>query len=207
MIVDLSWPLGQSVNSYISDDSASVDYISIDTVVQRVKHHGLGCLMAKLDLEHAYKHIVVRPKDWDLLGATISPTDDPTLNSTSYYVDCVEAQIFNKYATGLEFIMRQNGVSCVEHYLNDFFTCGDALSTECAANLQQMLLTCADLGFSVQATKVQGPTTELEFLGIVVDSVKMELCISKERLSDIISDLREFQGKRSCRKRDLLSLS
>ena len=34
----------------------------------------------------------------------------------------------------------------------------------------------------------------------------MELHISKERLSDIISDLREFQGKRSCRKGDLLSL-
>ena len=176
VIVDLSWPPGQSVNSYISDDSASVDYISIDTVVQRVKHHGSGCLMAKLDLEHAYKHSKVRPKhskvrpkDWDLLGTTISPRDDPTLNSTSYYVDCLlpfglrsAAQIFI-YATGLEFIMRQNGVSCVEHYLDDFFTCGDALSTECVVNLQQMLLTCADLGFSVQPTKVQGPTTELEF--------------------------------------------
>ena len=109
------------------------------------------------------------PKDWDLLGTTISPRDDPTLNSTSYYVDCLlpfglrsAAQIFI-YATGLEFIMRQNGVSCVEHYLDDFFTCGDALSTECVVNLQQMLLTCADLGFSVQPTKVQGPTTELEF--------------------------------------------
>ena len=105
------------------------------------------------------------------------------------------AQIFNNYATGLELIMRQNRVSCVEHYLDDFFTCGDALSTECASNLQQMLITCADLGFLVQPTKVQGPTTELEFLGIVVDSVKMELRISKERLLDIISELREFQGK------------
>ena len=35
-----------------------------------------------------------------------------------------------------------------------FFACGDALSSECASDLQQMLLTCADLGFSVQPTKV-----------------------------------------------------
>ena len=103
--------------------------MSIDTVVQRVKHHGLICLISKLDLENAYKHIVVRPKDWDLLRTMISPRDNPTLNSTSYYVDCVlpfglrsAAQIFNKYDTGLEFIMRQNGVYGVEHYLDDFFT-------------------------------------------------------------------------------------
>ena len=91
-----------------------------------------------------------------------------------------------------------------EHYLDDFFTCGDALSTECAANLQQMLLTCADLGFSVQPTKVQGPTTELEFLGIVVDSVKMDYVSQKKGCQ--ITDLCEFQGKRSFRKRDLLTL-
>ena len=154
---------------------------------------------------------ILWPKDWEMLGTTISPRDDPTLNSTSYYVDCVlpfglrsAAQIFNKYATGLEFIMkhtglefimRQNGVSCVEHYLDAFFICGDARSTECASSLPQMLLTYADLGFSVQPTNVQGPTAELEFLGIVVDSVKMELRISLERLSDIISKLRKFQGK------------
>ena len=51
MIVELSWLLGHSVNSYISDDNASVNYISIDTVVQRDTLHGLGCLIAKLDLE------------------------------------------------------------------------------------------------------------------------------------------------------------
>ena len=102
--------------------------------------------------------------------------------------------------------MRQNGVSCVEHYLDDFFACGDALSFECASNLQQILLTSADLGFSVPPTNVQGPTTELEFLEIVVDSVKMELRISQERLTNIISELREIQGKKSYRKSDLLSL-
>ena len=59
------------------------------------------------------------------------------------------------------------------------------LSSECASNLQQMLLTCADLRFSVQPTKVQGPISELEFLGILLDFVKMELPISQERLSNI----------------------
>ena len=89
MIVELSWTPGHSVNSYISDDSASVNYISIDRVVQRDTLHGLGCLIAKLDLEDTYKNIVVRPKDWDLPGTMISPRDDPILNSMSYYVDCV----------------------------------------------------------------------------------------------------------------------
>ena len=44
------------------------------------------------------------------------------------------ARYFNMYADGLQYAMTGNGVSVVEHYLDDFFTCGDGDSMECEAN-------------------------------------------------------------------------
>ena len=65
-----------------------------------------------------------------------------------------------------------------------------------------MKQTCKDIRFSLQPTKVIGPTNVLEYLGIEVDSDKMELKISNERLCETTS----CQNKRVCTKRQLLSL-
>ena len=207
VIHDLSWPPGQSVNDGISID-CSMNYINIDTIAQLVKANGQNSLMAKLDLEDAYKHIVVRPADWDLLGSTWK------INSNKvYFVDTVlpfglksAPKLFNLFADALEYSMKKQGCSIVTHYLDDFFTCGPRNSSICGTNLNIMKQTCKDIGFSLQPTKVIGPTSVLEYLGIVVDSDKMELKISNERLCETTNELSKWQNKRVCTKRQLLSL-
>ena len=59
------------------------------------------------------------------------------------------AILFNPFADGLEYVMKQNGVSRVLHYLDDFFTCGAPESAECELNLKTMLYTCDSLGMPV----------------------------------------------------------
>ena len=46
------------------------------------------------------------------------------------------------FATALEFIMSQNGVPDIVHYLDDYFTCGPAQIDVCKSNLDSMLRTC-----------------------------------------------------------------
>ena len=67
---------------------------------------------------------------------------------------------------------------------------------------------CIDTGFSLQLSKVVPPTTCIEVLGIIVDSVSMELQISEERLLETIKELKKWQNRHGCKKRkkDLLSL-
>ena len=212
VIHDLSWPPGHSVNDFITED-CSLEYINMDTIAKLVKQSGTGSLLAKLDLEDAYKHILVRPQDWDLLGSTWLETDKNGVGHIVYYVDTVlpfglrsAPKLFDLFATALEYGMSRNGVSIVAHYLDDFFTCGSKDSTECHTNLKSMLDTCDQFGFAVQPSKVVGPCTEMEYLGILVDSVNMQLRISNDRLSEIIEELKNWRYKYSCTKRQLLSV-
>ncbi len=65
---------------------------------------------------------------------------------------------------------------------------------------------CQMVGFTVNPDKLVEPTTCIEFLGIILDSIQMETRISHERLNDISQELREFVGRRCCTKRQILSI-
>ena len=210
VIHDLSWPPGESVNDHIFED-CSVHYITMDKIASLVKHCGSGCFMAKLDLEDAYKHIMVRCEDRELLGSVWDFKDENGHITNVYYVDLVlpfglksSAKLFNMFADALEFICKDKGATIVTHYLDDYFTCGS--QSVCLNNLEIMKSACKNIGFGVQPTKVIGPTQELEYLGITVDSTKMEFKMSQERIYEIISLLRQWIKRKTCSKRQLLSL-
>jgi hypothetical protein len=209
VIHDLSWPPGNSVNAFIPENLCSISYVSIDTAVNIVKRLGPGTLMAKLDLENAYKQIGVRPCDWSLLGSTWQNE----MGQIEYYFDTVlpfggrsSAALFNSFADGLEYVMLQNGASEAIHYLDDIFTAGPPQSATCQDNMSIMLDTCSTLGVTVNPRKIVGPATVIEFLGIIIDSELMELRVSPERVSAIKNELHGWLGKKTGTKRELLSL-
>ena len=68
LIVDLSAPRGFSVNDGISPSLCSLDYISVDQAARLIAKCGRGTLMAKTDLQSAYRHVPVHPEDQHLLG-------------------------------------------------------------------------------------------------------------------------------------------
>jgi hypothetical protein len=213
VINDLSWPPGKSINDGIDTDDCKVQYMRIDDVVQYIRTLGKGTLLAKLDLEDAFNHVLVRPEDWDLLGLT---WDNVLTNGdvhTDYYVSMVlpfglrsAPKLFSEFALATKLIMYRNGVTYADNYLDDYITAGPADTNVCAHNLAVMLNTCSDVGFAVNPAKVVQPSTEMEFLGIIIDTDKLELRISQERLNNIIQELDEWQGKKKAKKRDLLSL-
>ena len=192
VIHDLSWHPEASVNTFIDDSLCTLQYISIDDAVKYVKEIGKGTLMSKIDIKDAFKHIIVNPDYWHLLGSTWNTID----GDVQFYVDLVlpfglrsSPFLFNQVAIGLEYIMKCKGASIVEHYLDDYFTCGSSKSNECHNNVQIMIDACSETGFEVNPSMVVYPTTELEFLGIVIDSNSMELRISEQRLQDVSENL------------------
>ena len=102
--------------------------------------------------------------------------------------------------------MLNSGASRCCHYLDDFYTCGSAGTFECETNMKVMLDSCFNAGLEVNPKKVVGPDTCLEFLGIIIDSVKQELRMSDKRMLDVRTELQSWLGKKSGTKRDLLSL-
>ncbi len=70
LILDLSHPKGQSVNDGIDHTSCSLTYIKVDDIVQQILSKGKGCLLAKIDIESAFRNVPVHPDDRHLLGMT-----------------------------------------------------------------------------------------------------------------------------------------
>ena len=69
IIHDLWWPAGHSINDSIPKDLFSCTYDTLDTAIAPLKSFGQGALMSKLDLSDAFRHILVHPADWELLGS------------------------------------------------------------------------------------------------------------------------------------------
>ena len=73
LIVDLSWPLGDSVNSRIADNhfdgnTCSLKYPTIDQIVQQILTIGDQPLLFKVDLKRAYRNLRTDPRDFPVLG-------------------------------------------------------------------------------------------------------------------------------------------
>ena len=61
--MDLSLPEGYSVNDAISKEDCSFHYTSVDWVVAHITQLGSGTLLAKMEIERAYRNIPVAPAD------------------------------------------------------------------------------------------------------------------------------------------------
>ena len=86
IINNLSWPAGLSVNDGIPKDSSTCTYDTIDKVITHLKAAGKGALMSKLDLSDAFRHILVHPDNWELLGSTW-PVDINSALYPAYFFD------------------------------------------------------------------------------------------------------------------------
>lgn len=56
------------MNDHVSREFASLHYISVDNVVQRILQSGPGTLLAKIDIRQAYRNVPAHPDDRHLLG-------------------------------------------------------------------------------------------------------------------------------------------
>ena len=62
LITDLSFPRGTSVNDGIDPSFCSLSYTTVDDIAAAVTALGAGALLAKVDIESAYRLIPVHPQ-------------------------------------------------------------------------------------------------------------------------------------------------
>ena len=94
-------------------------------------------------------------------------------------------------------------ISNLIHYLDDFLIVEKPSSAEC----ERKCYTCKQLGFPIAERKIEGPTTMITFLDILMDTVKMELCLPCDKLEALTSLLQQWSTtKKKATKREFLSL-
>ena len=204
LITDLSSPDGYSVNDRISPRLCSLEYITVDMVAKRALQLGKGALLAKADVKSAYRIVLVHPQDIPLLGVA--------WNGVRYADRMLPfglrsaCKIFTALADALEWCCIRRGAQDLFHYLDDFVMVGPPGTAVCASSLRVFQEECRMLGVPLAPEKTEGPSTCLTLLGIEIDIVACELRLPAEKLQRLKVAVKEWQGRRSCTKRELESL-
>ena len=204
LIVDLSSPEGGSVNDGVDAGLCSLSYVGVEEAAQEVATVGRGALLAKVDVKSAYRNIPIHPHDRWLLGMQ---WDGALYIDTALPFGLRSAPIiFTAIADAVQWILQQEGVRFVIHYLDDFLLIGMPGSEECAESLAILLRTFKRLGLPIAVNKLEGPWMCLSFLGFEIDTRMMELRLPPSKLKELQELLDQWLGRRSCTRRELESL-
>ena len=69
--------------------------------------------------------------------------------------------------------------------MDDYLTMGPPASTVCQHNVDTLVSLCANLGVPIATDKLEGPSTSLSFLGIILDNNRMEIRLLPDKLARI----------------------
>ncbi|XP_066431505.1 uncharacterized protein [Eleutherodactylus coqui] len=188
LIHHLSYPRGASVNDGIDPELCSVVYTSFDAALHWVRNYGRGALMAKADIESAFRLLPVTQESVRLLGC---------FWAGSYFADrclpmgcSISCAYFEAFSSFLEWVVKDTAaVQSVIHYLDDFLCVGPGGSPVCANLLGTLQWVAKRFGVPLAPEKTEGPTTCLSFLGITIDSEAMECRLPEEKLRNLQEEL------------------
>jgi len=204
LIVDLSYPMRHCVNDNIPKDLCSLSYITVYDAIHAILQSGPNTLLSKVDIKSAFWLIPDYPADRHLLAMKWKE---------KIYIDgCLPfglrsaPKLFNILADLVSWIAVEEGVSCIFHYLDDFLIIGPPHSSVCKQNLDTFMHLCYNLGIPLASEKIEGPSTSLSFLGITLDTARMEIRLPKDKLSRIQDTLQHWLRKKKATKREILSL-
>ena len=201
VIIDLSWPLGQSVNSgidktsYLGTDFSIVLPI-VDHITDKLKTLGRGAHIYTIDISRAFRHIKVDPLDYHLLG----------LHWRHVYVDtcvpfgsCHGSQIFQRVSDAVRFMMRRAGHSIINYV-------GFGVPTDAKRSYDHLYDLLDRLGLTISQKKLVPPSTSVVCLGVQIDTEKGSISIPQAKLRQICDTVKEWENKKYCTKRQLQSL-
>ncbi|XP_041427190.1 uncharacterized protein LOC121396391 [Xenopus laevis] len=135
-------------------------------------------MLAKSDIQSAFRLLPIHPNCFKLLGFHFEG---------QYYFDkCLPMGYFELFASFLEWTVTvEAGSKLLLHYLDDFLFVGPANSKVCAAILEHFTWLCNKFGIPLAEEKTVSPCNVIQFLGIEIDSQKMEFRLPEEKLKKL----------------------
>ncbi len=134
LIHNLSHPFhGNSVNALITPQEAAIQYQKFEDVITMVRVAGPAAELGKFDLTNAYKHVLVHPDYWHMLGIHVG--DGP---KREFYVETMlpfghrlVPKIFTAFSDALVWVAQKFGAGALFKYVDDFVSVQPAGSGLC----------------------------------------------------------------------------
>ena len=205
LIHDLSFPKGDSVNSHIDPEFSSVQYEILDHCVEIIQSIGSNCLIAKADLQDAFRIIPVSESSYRFLGFV--------WNDKFYYDRClpmgcsISCQTFERLSQALQWILiNKLSVRYTSHILDDFIFFGHPGSSEARVYLHTFLSLAEQINLPVKHSKTVLPATSVVLHGILVDTSRMEISLPPDKVEQAKSAVHAMCQRRKVQLRTLQSL-
>ena len=181
LLHNLSYPYDlSSVNFNIPKTHSTVQYQNINHAITHIQHHSPQAFMTKTDISDAFRIIPVHPSQYHLLGFSF--------NGKFYYEKMLSmgaatsCRIFEDFSNALVWILNTKyNINSVVKVLDDFLFIHNNKSL-CQKYLTAFLDLCHYIGVPIAHHKTEGPTNIITFLGIELDSIKMEARLPLQKL-------------------------
>lgn len=202
-ILHLSYPRdysNTSINSGIEE--IECEYLMLETVLDAIRRKGRGCLLCKFDINEAFRYIRIRRDQMFLLGFQFK--------GLFYYERCLPfglssaPGLFEIFATAINDFIEAGGVPDCFHYMDDYICI--SLPAEAMVHFLIIIALFNALGVSLSAVKLERPTTQLEFLGYILDTDLMQIRLPADKLTRYTAELQHWIHKRHATRKELQSL-
>ena len=206
VILDLSFPVGSAVNTFISKDEylgepIDLIYPKVDDFIELIRFKGRGCLLYKKDLRRAFRQIYICPGDINLVSFVYKKhiCCDSVLSQ-----GCRSAALCcQKLTNAVAFIMFKIGIYIL-NYLDDIGSCEIKENAEFAyKTLDSILQKC---GIEEAKHKSCPPSTVMTFIGVLFNTENMTISVTPERLKEICNLLSIWLQKDTASLREIQSL-
>ena len=193
---DLSHPSQHSVNDGIPSSLCSLIYLGGQCSTEYYENRPRGIISQSRHKKCVQdRHLVTMKWNRQIYIDTCLPF---SLRSAP--------KLFNILADLLAWIAQENGVSNNIRYLDNFLTMGPPDSSTCQRNLDIFTQLYKDLRVPLAVEKIEGPSTSLTFLGIILDTEQMEIGFPDEKLKHIKVTLEEWLRCKKATKRQIHSM-
>ena len=192
IVMDLSFPLGTSINDGIPkdtflDDPFKLHLPGIDSFLALIQKFGKGCLLFKKDLCRAYRQLPVDTHDYHYLGFSF---DNLLFFDTVFPFGLRTATMACQHTTNaITFRHHLQGYFST-NYVDDFGGCDTSQNAPSAYHAQELLFHL--LGLESAGDKDCPPSTLMIFLGILFNTLAMTMSILAEKLSELLTKFEKY---------------
>jgi hypothetical protein len=204
VILDLSWPHQASVNQGTPLDTYMGEAFKLrlpttDDLASVIACLGRGAYLWGLDLSRCYRQWRADPLDWPLLGITWGG---------QYYVDVSiafglrhGASFAQRVSTAFCDILAQDSFNALS-YIDDFLG-AEATASQADQAFRRAIQLAGELGLQLAEDKSTPPTTAITWIGVLFDTVAMEMSIPPAVLVATRELVVEWSGRTRATRHDL----
>jgi len=201
-IHDLSFPHGNSVNDHIPPEFGTLQYETFKSAVLAIAKSGKGSKLMKRDLKSAFRAIPICIEDqwlfffeWE--GSYYQELFLPFGLRTAPF-------IFNLFGEAFQWILQRKYSWTLRRYLDDFLMIFPPDYNVATAS-EQFDGICGQLGFT-EASEKRKDGTCVDYLGLILDTVKMEARLPEEKKIRTINEINMTLAARSVTLKQLEKL-